>query len=135
MQEEDKLFFKKINPYGFLLSIPIHSGMNTLELKKELEEVLERKDFLFFIDQEGGAVNRLKHFISGFPAPAPQTFGKRAKTDLNKAVREVYEYGLRTGRALELYHDGARRLLHAGYKKYIGLFPRFLSFFTQRSSL
>ena len=46
MQEEDKLFFKKINPYGFLLSIPIHSGMNTLELKKELEEVLERKDFL-----------------------------------------------------------------------------------------
>ena len=43
----------------------------------------------------------MKHFISGFPAPAPQTFGKRAKTDLNKAVREVYEYGLRTGRALK----------------------------------
>ena len=101
LQEDDKRFLKRINPYGFLLSIPIHPGMNTLELKKELEEVLERKDFLFFIDQEGGAVNRLKHFISGFDAPAPQTFGELAKTDLNKAVRQVHEYGLRTGRALK----------------------------------
>lgn len=101
LQEDDKRFLKAVNPYGFLLSIPIHPEMNTLELKKELEEVLERKDFLFFIDQEGGSVNRLKHFVSGFDAPAPQMFGELAKTDLNKAVRQVHEYGLRTGRALK----------------------------------
>ncbi len=101
LQEDDKRFLKRVNPYGFLLSIPIHPGLKPAEFKKELEEVLGRKDFLFFIDQEGGAVNRLKHFITGFKAPAPQTFGELAKTDLDKALHEVYEYGLRTGRALK----------------------------------
>ncbi len=100
LTQEDKTFLKNINPYGFLLSIPIHPGLKLPQLKTELEEVLGRKDFLFFIDQEGGAVNRLKHFITGFKAPAPQTFGELAKKDLEKARQEVYEYGLRTGKEL-----------------------------------
>ncbi len=101
LQEEDKRFLKRVNPYGFLLSIPIHPGLKPKELKKELESVLGRSDFLFFIDQEGGSVNRLKHFIKEFQAPSPQSFGELAKKDPDKAVREVYEYGLRTGKALK----------------------------------
>ena len=102
LQEEDKVFLRNINPYGFLLSIPIHPGLKPKELKKELETILGRDDFLFFIDQEGGSVNRLKHFIKGgFQAPAPQSFGKLAKQDSDKAVQEVYQYGLRTGKALK----------------------------------
>lgn len=102
LQEEDKRFLKSINPYGFLLSIPIHPGLKPKEFKKELEVILERDDFLFFLDQEGGAVNRLKHFIKGgFQAPSPQSFGDLAKTSPDKAKHEVYEYGLRTGKALK----------------------------------
>lgn len=101
LEEEDKIFLKNVNPYGFLLSIPIHPGMNLKQLKRELEDVLERDDFLFFIDQEGGAVNRLKYLVGSFNAPAPQTFGKLAKKDFDAAVRQTYEYGRRTGAALK----------------------------------
>lgn len=101
LEEADKRFLKNVNPYGFLLSIPIHPGLELPRLKAELEEVLGRNDFLFFIDQEGGAVNRIKHFVGGFDAPAPETFGKLAEKDLGEAVRQVYEYGLRTGKTLK----------------------------------
>lgn len=101
MTPEDKQFLKNINPYGFLLSIPIHPELKLPDLKKELEEVLGRKDFLFFIDQEGGAVNRIRHFVDGFDAPAPETFGKLAEKNFDEAVRQAYEYGVRTGKTLK----------------------------------
>ena len=101
LEEEDKRFLQNVNPYGFLLSIPIHEGLEIPRLKTELEEILGRNDFLFFIDQEGGSVNRIKYFVSGFEAPAPATLGKLAQKDLGKAVRQTYEYGLSTGKALK----------------------------------
>ena len=97
----DKAFFKKANPYGFLLGIPVHTNMHPPTLRKELEEVLGRTDFLFFIDQEGGLVNRIKHFDPSFKAPAPAVFGKMAQTDMAKAEQEVYAYGVRTGKKLK----------------------------------
>lgn len=101
LTDADKKYFKNINPYGFLLSIPIHQGLRLSDLKQELEVILERKDFLFFLDQEGGAVNRIRHFNPDFKAPSPQSFGFKAKVDLPKAVSEVYQYGLRTAEELK----------------------------------
>lgn len=96
-----KDFLAEVNPYGFLLSIPTHKGMDPVQLKKELEDVLGRKDFIFFIDQEGGSVNRIKQFDPSFKTPHAEYFGKLAKKDLNKAVQEVKNIGLVTGKKLK----------------------------------
>ncbi len=101
LEESDKQYLRNINPYGFLLSIPIHKGLKLPDLRKELEEVLERDDFLFFLDQEGGGVNRIKHFNPKFKAPSPQSFGDKAKKDLKKAIADVYDYGLQTAAELK----------------------------------
>ncbi len=98
---QDKAFFRETNPYGFLLGIPAHTNMSPLVLRQELEQVLGRKDFLFFIDQEGGLVNRMKQFDPSFRAPAPSFFGQIAQKDITKAEQEVYAYGVRTGRKLK----------------------------------
>ena len=97
----DKDFFRQANPYGFLLGLPSRTDLDPRTLRKELEQALGRKDFLFFIDQEGGKVNRIKQYDPSFRAPAPATFGKQAEKDLAKAEKAVYEYGLRTGQFLK----------------------------------
>lgn len=101
LTKEDKEFYKSINPYGFLLSIPIHEGLKLPDLRRELEDILERKDFLFFLDQEGGAVNRIRHFNPAFEAPSPQSFGQKAKENLPKTRQEVYQAGLNTAKELK----------------------------------
>ncbi len=101
LTEEDKNFYRRANPYGFLLGIPARLNLNPPTLRQELEEILQRKDFLFFIDQEGGLVNRIKQFDPNFQAPAPSFFGKLAQTDLSQAQQAVYEYGVRTGKKLK----------------------------------
>ena len=101
MTQADKEFFRQANPYGFLLGIPAHRQLDPRRLRQELEKTLERNDFVFFIDQEGGTVNRMKQFDPTFPAPAPAVFGALAKQDRQKAIQETYAYGLRTGKALK----------------------------------
>lgn len=100
---EDKEFFKRINPYGFLLSIPKHPDMDPNKLRLELEEVLGRKDFLFFLDQEGGSVNRLKQFNKDFQSPSASSYGLMAKKDLKQAISEARKEGARTGRELKKF--------------------------------
>nr|QGT50531.1 beta-N-acetylhexosaminidase [uncultured Elusimicrobia bacterium] len=99
--QEDKDFFKRINPYGFLLSIPKHANMKPGQLRAELEEILERKDFLFFLDQEGGSVNRLRQFKSDFWSPPAGNYGEIAKNDENLALSYARQEGLRTGQELK----------------------------------
>ena len=103
LRPADKIYYKTANPYGFLLGIPIHADLDPRQLRHELEEILGRRDFLFFIDQEGGEVNRLKEFDPSFKAPSAQSFETKAKTDLAAAAQEVYQYGLRTGQKLQQY--------------------------------
>lgn len=101
MTAADKQFYRQANPYGFLLGLPSHKNLDPRILRQELEEVLGRRDFVFFIDQEGGSVNRIKQFDPSFPAPAAATFGKLAQKDRKKAIEETYEYGVRTGKFLK----------------------------------
>lgn len=103
LRQIDKDYYRKANPYGFLLGLPSHTNLDPRQLRRELEEILGRKDFLFFIDQEGGQVNRIRLYDPSFDAPAPQTFEKLAKKDLAAAEKQVYEYGLRTGKKLKEY--------------------------------
>ncbi len=101
LTDESKAFFKRINPYGFLLSIPFHLGMQPTQLRAELEEVLGRDDFLFFLDQEGGIVNRLKNFDSSFQSPAAQKYGDLAKQNLEHAILQVRLEGERTAKFMK----------------------------------
>lgn len=103
LPQEDKDFFKRINPYGFVLSIPKHRDMDPNQLRRELEDVLGRKDFLFFLDQEGGSVNRLRNFDSSFYSPAASHFGDIAQNDFDFAVAQALKEGGRTGRKLKSY--------------------------------
>lgn len=103
LPQEDKDFFKRINPYGFILSIPHHKEMDPNQLRTELEEVLGRKDFLFFLDQEGGSVNRLRNFDTSFYSPAASHYGQLAQKDFDFAVEQARKEGERTGRKLKSY--------------------------------
>ena len=103
MRQIDKDYYRKANPYGFLLGLPSHTNLDPRKLRRELEEVLGRKDFLFFIDQEGGEVNRIQWYDPNFDPPAPASFGRLAEKDLASAQEQVYQYGLRTGKKLKEY--------------------------------
>ncbi len=103
LPQEDKDFFKRINPYGFVLSIPKHPGMDPNHLRAELEEVLGRKDFLFFLDQEGGSVNRLRNFDASFYSPSASYYGELAKKDFDLALVQARKEGGRTGQKLKSY--------------------------------
>lgn len=101
LEQADKEFFKRVNPYGFLLSIPRHRDMDPNQLRKELETVLGRNDFLFFLDQEGGSVNRLRQFDPTFRSPAANYYGEVAKENVDKAISLAREEGIKTGKALK----------------------------------
>lgn len=103
LPQEDKDFLKRINPYGFVLSIPKHPDMDPNQLRTELEEVLGRKDFLFFLDQEGGSVNRLRNFDASFYSPAASHYGELAQKNFDLALDQARSEGERTGRKLKSY--------------------------------
>lgn len=98
---QDTYFYKQANPFGFLLGIPKRENLDPRILRLELAEALGRNDFLFFIDQEGGSVNRLKQFFPQEKAPSPAYFGKLAAKDEESAAQEAYQYGLSVGKKLK----------------------------------
>lgn len=92
-------FLKKVNPYGILLfEYSFKAGLDPKLLKRKLQLILQRKDLLFFIDQEGGSVNRLKSLLPHKRYPAPKTLGNFAKRDLAAAVEKSYQYGFEMGK-------------------------------------
>lgn len=97
----DKDFYKEANPYGFLLGIPSRQDLDPRLLRRELTAALGRSDFLFFIDQEGGTVNRLKQFFPDIDAPGAVYFGTLALKDKASAQKAVYQYGKEIGKKLK----------------------------------
>lgn len=101
LSEQEKEFIKAVNPLGFILfEKHINPNINLPELKQELAQLLGRQ-CLFFVDQEGGSVNRLKTIYPGGDYPSAQYFEKEAQTNLKTAKKKVYEYGLRVGKQLK----------------------------------
>lgn len=98
---EEIAFLKKVNPYGILfLKNSLEQGIPPNELKKQLQQALKRKNLYFFIDQEGGSVNRLQRFFPNKTYPAAKTWGEMAQKDAAAAYRAVYEYGYSIGKDL-----------------------------------
>lgn len=95
--EVEKDFYRRVNPYGFLLGIPETAVYDPRDLRADLNQILKRDDIVFFIDQEGGRINRLGQFVPGFSAPAPQTLGDLATKDLTAAINQAREWGKITG--------------------------------------
>lgn len=98
---EEIAFLKKVNPYGILLlKNSLERGLPPNELKKQLQQALKRKNLYFFIDQEGGSVNRLQRLFPHKTYPAAKTWKEMAQQDAAAAYRAVYEYGYSVGKDL-----------------------------------
>lgn len=98
---EELNFLKRANPYGILLlKNTLDHGLLPDELKRQLQHALKRKDIYFFIDQEGGTVNRLAHMFPQKKYPPLKTLGELARKDADKAREDAYEYGFSVGQDL-----------------------------------
>ena len=102
--QEEINYLKEVNPYGILLfEYSVKGCLPPLPLKKELQKRLNRPDLLFFIDQEGGTVNRLKGLFRKKNYPPAKEFGDLAQKDLLLAKQKAYKYGKETGQDLRLH--------------------------------
>ena len=85
-QWEEKLI-KETQPYGILLlNYNIISEQQIKNLKADINLLLNKK-ILFFIDQEGGDVNRLSKIYPNRKYHSPKYFGDIAKKDFIKAEK------------------------------------------------
>ena len=89
-------YIERVNPFGFLLfAKEMNAAVPPIELKKDIERRLKRKVY-FFIDQEGGSVNRLKD-----PFPSARAFGRLAADDPKEAAAQVQKTAYEMGRRLK----------------------------------
>ena len=101
LNEYEKVFIKKVKPYGILLlSKNIKSKEQLKKLRNEIETISNKK-ILFFIDQEGGRVDRLKEIYPKHEYPSPYYFNNIATKDLKKSKELVYKNSLQTARDLK----------------------------------
>jgi beta-glucosidase-like glycosyl hydrolase len=101
LTEEEKLFFKEVNPLGFILfTRNCKEKVQIKELIASLKECLGREDLLILIDQEGGRVARLKSPILD-KTPAASYFGDIAIRDgVDVAYKVTFENYLVIGKVL-----------------------------------
>lgn len=92
LSEEEKRFFSRINPLGFILfARNCESPQQVAALTASLTSLLGREDVPILIDQEGGRVSRLKPPHWRKPPPA-KLFADYAQSDsLAAAERAVYD--------------------------------------------
>lgn len=100
LNEEEKEFFSRVNPLGFILfSRNIATPEQLKTLVQSLRETVGREDAPILIDQEGGRVARLKP--SFWPKyPAAGSFGEQYRTNPKKGVQAAYETARLIGRDL-----------------------------------
>jgi beta-N-acetylhexosaminidase len=76
LSEEERAFFRKANPYGFILfARNVETPDQVRALVRELRDAVGRADAPLLIDQEGGRVQRLKP-PQWRGAPAGRRFGE-----------------------------------------------------------
>lgn len=82
-------YLKKVRPYGILMYGKRPNVDESRLVIPSLKKQLNRPDLLFFIDHEGGTVNR---FYKKYPKrfSAARTFGEKAEKDLEEAKKELY---------------------------------------------
>lgn len=87
LSTEEKEFFKKEKPLGFILfSRNIKDKTQLKALVSDLKDSIENNNAPILIDQEGGRVSRLKE-PHWYHPPAAAAFGEIAKKDLRDAKK------------------------------------------------
>ncbi len=100
VSSEEIEFLRKARPYGILIfgrrPFLLEAQTVIIQLKKELK----RPDLLFFVDHEGGDVNR---FYRQNPKrfPSARHFGKLAEQNLEQAKKEIYANALEAGKEIK----------------------------------
>lgn len=90
LTEEEKEFFKRVNPVGFILfSRNIDTPEQLADLVRSLRETTGRPDTPVLIDQEGGRVQRLKEPYWE-KLPAGRRFGELYEKDAAKGREAAY---------------------------------------------
>ena len=93
-------FLRKVRPYGILIFGRRPHLTESKSFISQLKKELNRPDLLFFVDHEGGTVNR---FYRQDPKrfPSARYFGKKAEKDIEKAKKEIYEKALEAGKEIK----------------------------------
>ena len=91
LSQEEQDYIKEVNPYGFVfVEKDFKQNTDFLTLKEDLTDLLGHKIY-FFMDQEGGKVNRLKHLFPKNDFPSAEYYGNIAdKTGLIEAKEQVF---------------------------------------------
>ena len=99
-------YLKKVRPYGILMYGKRPNVTEIPFLIPALKKELNRPDLLFFIDHEGGTVDR---FYKKYPKrfPAARVFGEKAEKNLEQAKKDIYANALEAGKLIkEIGFDG-----------------------------
>lgn len=97
LTKEERAYIKQVNPYGFIfVTKDFKKHIDFSALKYELTKLLKHKVY-FFVDQEGGPVNRLRYVFPKKIFPSAEYYGAIAK-----------DYGLKRGE--RLVFNNAKRM-------------------------
>jgi beta-N-acetylhexosaminidase len=91
LSKMEKIIFKKSNPFGFVLhGHNFRDKKQIVDLIKSTRDLYPNRKIYFFVDQEGGWVDRLS-MIGYSKAPAALDFGNIAQNNLTKAKELLYD--------------------------------------------
>lgn len=97
---EEMEFLRKARPYGILIFGKRPILQESKPLISQLKKELKRPDLLFFVDHEGGLVNRFYH-QNPKRFPSARHFGKLAEQNLEEAKKEIYKNALEVGKEIK----------------------------------
>lgn len=88
LSDEEKAYIKLVNPYGFVfVEKDFKTSIDLLALKQDLVDLLDHKVY-FFMDQEGGRVNRLKYLFPKNDFPSAEYYGNMVEEASLKEVKD-----------------------------------------------
>lgn len=92
LTKEERSYIKQVNPYGFIfVTKDFKKHIDFSALKYDLNKLLKRKVY-FFVDQEGGPVNRLRFLFPKKKFPSAEYYGDIARTfGIKKAEKLVFK--------------------------------------------
>ncbi len=93
-------YLKKVRPYGILMYGKRPNVTESALVIPALKKQLNRPDLLFFIDHEGGTVNRFhKKYPKRFPSA--RSFGEKAEKNLDQAKKDLYANASDAGKLIK----------------------------------
>ncbi len=103
LSEEEKGYLEQVNPYGFIfVEKDFKKHIDLFSLKQQLTALLDHKIY-FFVDQEGGKVNRLKYLFPKEKFPSAAYYGAMVtKRGLLKTKKIVFNKAKNTALLLSL---------------------------------